>query len=1818
MKATITIAITFCATAALRAATLTPQEIQRFHDDLGIDLTPQQQAQIAQIVKPAAPWPAWRTNATARINAHRKTNLTINITDQNGNPLPNANIHIKQTRTPFHFGGILNLYYWKGNTHNYRKTIKTLFNTLGCQNALKPKLTKKHPLLPEFFAWGQTNNLPIRGHLLIWPDNGALPDYDPYKIQQALTALTDAQSQTNPPATQTTIDTLKTNLINITNFQIADWASKWPVYEWDVLNEILERHGIPDALNDYSQMAQWFKIADTNKILPNCKLMINEYQIISAKWWSPNSSWGFNKRAKYYSQQIDRIFNDGGHIDRIGFQSRFKFGYRTPEEYDYRITYFENKYPNLELVATEFEIMTYGAVTNEITRAKMTEEVITTYFSHPNVTGINAWTVKSSADNALCDTNGNLKLNGLIWYYLHRIRYATDTNLTTSANGQINLRPYKGNYQITTQYNTQTTNTTISLTTNQTITIKINTAPPAEITRIPTENGQKEIAIIFDGGPYTTSTTNHTSQLEILKHINTLGLHATFFLQGSRLTNDPTIINRIKGEGHHIGNYTQNATDLTSATNTNYIQSQLAPVQQIIKNATGTPPTYFRFPNYTHNNTVINTAAKNHIIACAATAETKNLSTNPVTRAQQLINSISPGNIIAMQPNPIDSATLDILIPALRNAGYRFAFPRLTTHPETSKICQPFRPWNPTTNTDLLNHPQRDTRGTGFTWKAFSSDKRNIKITSHGLGFSRGTRGSYAYTIFDSTGQNQPSIAIDLTKPNALLDIDSSNTKEYTDLRLMVFDTTNWFISSTPIKFSGKLDGRNQLQIANVSSWKLIDQSPELTAHLTDTTTLPTLTFSTTNQPNLQHTTGFGIYFARSMARSQAFLEINLYQDRLINSIDFTPENNKPLSRQIFGIDMTGKRESCIDPDILAGLAQWCEILRWPGGSAIEYIDLHSNQLQQTNTLAWIETARSCINTQINIIVGAPMSLGLDFTDPDPDYPNYGTMNPTNFSPKLAAWIPEWGGKLPRGVDYVTNLFHYLNVDASQGWGTNPPRSSPPNVQYCEVGNECDLYIKGRNARMGRSTPSTELIMQYYSPVFTEYATALHALSPQTKVMGPTTIASDEAPMLGWFLQSEASNLVDTITMHRYHNSTHNWYRDIRFMREMAWRYANDTPRRRKDQIGVGYTEWNSDEDSAESWQKGIFIARVLAELIANNVDIATCWHITMWHGRAFYKKNAAGKYAPLPSDYAMKFIRQHINFKEMPRPLPVVCDINDIDACAVSQNDTLIIFLINSSQTNTMNFTTTIRHTQLNENAAIDTMAKGWNGEWEIGTTNRQTATIMHNGKLSWTCKPQTITAITLNTTTNRPPTISNDTFKIIRNRTTQLNPLQNDADPDGDTISIKSISQPAHGTLTQHNNQLHYTPNNNYTGNETLTYTITDGTYTSTTATINITISKNHHPDTTPDQAATTKNHPITINVLTNDHDHDGDPLTIASISTPFHGTATTNTPTTITYTPNTNYIGSDTFTYTAQDNDNAQSPATIVKINTADTQLTFLPQADSYIYAIDTNRNMGTQTKLLIRNNAPNNRYTTRAYLRFNITGLHPTDKIVSITLKIKANIMEEKLIIYPVPNNTWDEQLITWDNAPPPATNTLGTAEGLSDSWINIPLNTNSISTNAPHSFMIAAQYDILCELYSRESSYPPKLTITIQRTADSDHDGIRDDWEIKHTGNLTTLTSTGDYDHDGITDQQEFTINTDPTTPTPQPKAKIKYTTHTGITIGLDATKTNRLYLYEYRPNLTTGQWQQLTQPTKGNGTNLSIIDNTHTQQRFYRIKIATP
>jgi len=186
----------------------------------------------------------------------------------------------------------------------------------------------------------------------------------------------------------------------------------------------------------------------------------------------------------------------------------------------------------------------------------------------------------------------------------------------------------------------------------------------------------------------------------------------------------------------------------------------------------------------------------------------------------------------------------------------------------------------------------------------------------------------------------------------------------------------------------------------------------------------------------------------------------------------------------------------------------------------------------------------------------------------------------------------------------------------------------------------------------------------------------------------------------------------------------------------------------------------------------------------------------------------------------------------------------------------------------------------------------------------------------------------------------VAADNFPVsapaLTNEDTKLDilALTGATDVDGDTLSLYSTSGFSHGSASISGSKLVYTPALNYYGNDSFTFTISDGHGGYASKVINLVIAPvNDAPVAANDSFSTNEETAVLVDVLANDKDvEDGFfPYQKIAISTqPLHGTVAVQTSGKILYTPNADYYGADSFKYTVTDSGGLVSAAATASIN------------------------------------------------------------------------------------------------------------------------------------------------------------------------------------------------------------------------------------------------------------------------------------------------
>ncbi|HGF5200022.1 TPA: tandem-95 repeat protein [Vibrio parahaemolyticus] len=189
-----------------------------------------------------------------------------------------------------------------------------------------------------------------------------------------------------------------------------------------------------------------------------------------------------------------------------------------------------------------------------------------------------------------------------------------------------------------------------------------------------------------------------------------------------------------------------------------------------------------------------------------------------------------------------------------------------------------------------------------------------------------------------------------------------------------------------------------------------------------------------------------------------------------------------------------------------------------------------------------------------------------------------------------------------------------------------------------------------------------------------------------------------------------------------------------------------------------------------------------------------------------------------------------------------------------------------------------------------------------------------------------------------NDAPNAENDVITTEEDTAVTIDVLVNDSDVEGDVLSIQSASVPSEqGSVDIVNGKLVFTPAENFNGDATITYIVTDGDLTDE-AKVTVTVTPvNDSPVVVDDTTSIQEDTAVTIDVLTNDTDVDGDKLSIESASVPKEQGTVEVVDGKLVFTPVENFNGHAEIIYTVTDGeltDEAKVTVTVNPVNDAPT--------------------------------------------------------------------------------------------------------------------------------------------------------------------------------------------------------------------------------------------------------------------------------------------
>lgn len=185
---------------------------------------------------------------------------------------------------------------------------------------------------------------------------------------------------------------------------------------------------------------------------------------------------------------------------------------------------------------------------------------------------------------------------------------------------------------------------------------------------------EKVVLLTFDDGPKDEKMIN--------RMIDTLDKHkakAIFFVNGYRAKEHPELLKLIHDRGQIIGNHSWDHIDLKKESKQK-VEKQIGDVQEIVKEATGTEPKFFRPPFGSGGDTVKEVALEHELLFMTWSNgsldwESKNKN-KPDAVVSNVLEQLHPGSNILMHELPWTAEALDTLLTKLEAKGYGFVDPQ--------------------------------------------------------------------------------------------------------------------------------------------------------------------------------------------------------------------------------------------------------------------------------------------------------------------------------------------------------------------------------------------------------------------------------------------------------------------------------------------------------------------------------------------------------------------------------------------------------------------------------------------------------------------------------------------------------------------------------------------------------------------------------------------------------------------------------------------------------------------------------------------------------------------------------------------------------------------------------------------------------------------------------------------------------------------------------------------------------------------------------------------------------------------------------------
>ncbi|WP_226023134.1 endo-1,4-beta-xylanase [Halomicrobium salinisoli] len=331
----------------------------------------------------------WEAAADERIQEHRTGPLEIEVVDENGDPVSDADVAVEMQDHDYWFGYALSADLLVNQTepgHPYRETLKEDFNVVWFGNYHKWRFFEDNQDdADEATAWAKDNGLDVRGHVCLWAniDAWAVPG----DVVDAMGVDHDS-GQDGPDldpqhVEDRSFEHVQTIIDHYADFEYEGTSYGSVIEEWEVMNEVVHKPGFIRAVNGVPAneeaedldpvtaplLADYYDHA-RDAAPDDVGLATNDYNTIEGS---------YDYARDDYERQIE-FLEENSSLDYVGLQSHFTDRSSTVSSQETMDVLDRYAQHDVRLRVTEFDVT--GDWPDE-DKADWFREYFKTVFSHP-------------------------------------------------------------------------------------------------------------------------------------------------------------------------------------------------------------------------------------------------------------------------------------------------------------------------------------------------------------------------------------------------------------------------------------------------------------------------------------------------------------------------------------------------------------------------------------------------------------------------------------------------------------------------------------------------------------------------------------------------------------------------------------------------------------------------------------------------------------------------------------------------------------------------------------------------------------------------------------------------------------------------------------------------------------------------------------------------------------------------------------------------------------------------------------------------------------------------------------------------------------------------------------------------------------------------------------------------------------------------------------------------------------------------------------------------------------------------------------------